>query len=149
VSQILSVEAVIFILTFLGMEFMAWFMHKYVMHGFLWSWHEDHHVPHTSFFEKNDRFFVFFAIPSSLSIFLGLYLAILPLAAFGFGIAAYGIAYFLVHDVFIHERFRFLKFIRHPYMLALKRAHQIHHKKHGKYDTESFGMLVVDRKFFA
>ena len=21
-----------------GMEFMAWFTHKYVMHGVLWSW---------------------------------------------------------------------------------------------------------------
>ena len=29
-----------------GMEFMAWFTHKYVMHGFLWDWHEDHHLPH-------------------------------------------------------------------------------------------------------
>ncbi|MEO0777155.1 MAG: fatty acid hydroxylase, partial [Bacteroidota bacterium] len=36
-----------------GMEFAAWFTHKYVMHGFLWDWHEDHHQPHLKegFFE--------------------------------------------------------------------------------------------------
>ena len=40
-----------------GMEFAAWFTHKYVMHGFLWDWHEDHHQPHLKegFFEKNDH----------------------------------------------------------------------------------------------
>ena len=26
------------------MEFVAWSNHKYVMHGFLWRWHKDHHV---------------------------------------------------------------------------------------------------------
>lgn len=33
----------IFLATFCFMEFMAWFTHKYVMHGFLWSLHKDHH----------------------------------------------------------------------------------------------------------
>ena len=33
----------VFILTFSMMEFMAWFTHKYVMHGFLWKLHADHH----------------------------------------------------------------------------------------------------------
>jgi len=28
---------------FLFMEFVAWFTHKYVMHGFLWVLHKDHH----------------------------------------------------------------------------------------------------------
>ncbi|HBT09596.1 MAG TPA: beta-carotene hydroxylase, partial [Leeuwenhoekiella sp.] len=34
---------VVFLLTFTIMEFMAWFTHKYVMHGFLWVLHRDHH----------------------------------------------------------------------------------------------------------
>ena len=29
---------------FFFMEFMAWFTHKYVMHGFLWVLHKDHHI---------------------------------------------------------------------------------------------------------
>ncbi len=32
-----------FVATFCIMEFMAWFSHKYIMHGFLWHLHEDHH----------------------------------------------------------------------------------------------------------
>ena len=34
----------------LGMEGVAWLAHKYIMHGFGWNWHEDHHKPH---FEKD------------------------------------------------------------------------------------------------
>ncbi|MFM2267096.1 MAG: hypothetical protein RL757_537, partial [Bacteroidota bacterium] len=48
------------------MEFVAWAAHKYVMHGFLWNWHEDHHKPHfekDGFWEKNDLFFLVFALP--------------------------------------------------------------------------------------
>ena len=44
------------IVTVLVMEFVAWTAHKFLMHGWLWDWHEDHHKPHTvnGFFEKND-----------------------------------------------------------------------------------------------
>ena len=31
------------IITYAGMEGVTWFVHKYVMHGFLWVLHEDHH----------------------------------------------------------------------------------------------------------
>ncbi len=27
------------IAAYVGMEFMAWFTHKFDMHGFLWRWH--------------------------------------------------------------------------------------------------------------
>ena len=59
---------------YLFMEFTAWFTHKYVMHGILWSWHEDHHLPEHQkhgFFEKNDRFFLVFAIPSASCFIVG------------------------------------------------------------------------------
>ena len=53
----------VFILaTFLMMECVTWFTHKYVMHGFLWNLHEDHHKKdHDSWFERNDAFFIFYA----------------------------------------------------------------------------------------
>ncbi|MEO5646949.1 MAG: beta-carotene hydroxylase, partial [Chitinophagaceae bacterium] len=54
--------------TFLTMEGITWLTHKYVMHGFLWYLHEDHHKPGKGFFEKNDAFFLIFSIPSWLSI---------------------------------------------------------------------------------
>ena len=54
-----------FIGTFFIMEFMAWLTHKYVMHGFLWSLHKDHHHKHhDSWFERNDAFFIFYALVS-------------------------------------------------------------------------------------
>ena len=42
---------------FLLMEPITWATHKYVMHGFLWYLHEDHHQKSDGFFEKNDAFF--------------------------------------------------------------------------------------------
>lgn len=139
----------IFIATFCIMEFNAWWMHKYVMHGFLWNLHEDHHhKKHDSWFEKNDFFFVFYA-----AISIGLKLVhsfydiwwTLPLSA---GILAYGIAYFVVHDVFIHQRFKWLRKADNKYAKGLRRAHKMHHKHLGKQDGENFGMLVVPFKYF-
>jgi beta-carotene 3-hydroxylase len=37
--------------------------HKYVMHGFLWSLHKDHHIRDGRKLEKNDWFAVIFAVP--------------------------------------------------------------------------------------
>ncbi len=52
--------------TFFGMEAVAWCTHKFVMHGLLWNLHEDHHKKNpTSFFEKNDYFFLIFACEKS------------------------------------------------------------------------------------
>ena len=62
----------IVVATFFFMEFMAWFTHKYVMHGFLWMLHRDHHEPHNHVFERNDAFFLIFAIPSWLCIMFGM-----------------------------------------------------------------------------
>ena len=53
------------VFTYLAMEVATWLTHKYVMHGFLWVLHEDHHQPkYQHAFEKNDAFFVIGAIPS-------------------------------------------------------------------------------------
>ena len=52
--------------TFIIMEGITWLTHRYVMHGFLWYLHKDHHQKGPGFFEKNDAFFFIFAIPSWL-----------------------------------------------------------------------------------
>ncbi len=57
--------------TFFIMEGITWLTHKYVMHGFLWVLHEDHHQPTGHVLEKNDAFFLIFAIPSMGCIFYG------------------------------------------------------------------------------
>ena len=132
------------------MEFVAWFAHKYIMHGILWSWHEDHHKPHqkTGFFEKNDRFFLVFAIPSATCYILGSATAHFWLFFVGVGISIYGLIYFLIHDVYIHRRFKWFKQLDTLYSRAILRAHGSHHAKQTKDNCESFGLLFVHKKYF-
>ena len=135
--------------TFVGMEGMAWFSHKYIMHGFLWSWHKDHHIKdHDSWFERNDRFFIFYAFISTGLVLswgeLGFW-AGLPM---GIGIFLYGLTYFLVHDIFIHQRFKIFRNSNSRYAKGIRRAHKIHHKNIHKDQGECFGMLWVPRKYF-
>lgn len=140
------------IAAFLAMEFVAWSAHKYLMHGWLWNWHEDHHKPHekTGFFEKNDRFFLVFAVPSATCYILGSVYAEgwFFLFFIGVGISIYGLTYFLVHDVYIHRRFNWFKKLDSSYSRAILRAHGAHHSKQTKEDCESFGLLVVGKKYF-
>lgn len=140
---------IVVLATFGMMEFVAWFTHKYIMHGLLWKVHFDHHRPHHGFFERNDLFFLIFAIPCALAFVFGngengftfLYFI-------GVGIALYGLAYFVVHDVFIHQRFSFLKNSKNSYLLAIRKAHKIHHKYLSKAQGECFGLLIVPFKYF-
>jgi beta-carotene 3-hydroxylase len=136
------------ILTFFAMEGITWLTHKYVMHGFLWYLHEDHHQPSPGFFEKNDAFFLIFAIPSWLCIMLGLQNELYWIAGIGFGIALYGFAYFIVHEVIIHQRFKWFSRSNNTYVRTIRWAHKMHHKHLGKEDGESFGMLFVAKKYW-
>jgi len=138
----------VFLLSFCFMEFMAWFAHKYLMHGVLWFLHEDHHVKEPGFFEKNDAFFMIFAIPSWLFIMFGMMGGMDWRLYFGLGILAYGICYFIVHDVLIHRRFSWFQKVRNPYFQAIIRAHNTHHKNRGKHRGESFGMLFVPKRYY-
>ena len=132
------------------MEFMAWFTHKYVMHGWGWFLHEDHHVvgENKIFFEKNDSFFIIFAVPSFFLFLFGALNGYNYLFWIGAGIALYGAAYFFVHDLFIHQRIKVLTRTKNPYFMALRKAHKVHHKHQGKEDGECFGMLFVPMKYW-
>ncbi len=66
----------------------------------------------------------------------------------GLGVLGYGITYFMVHDVLIHQRFKWFKHTKNKYLLGLRKAHKIHHKHLGKEDGECFGMLNVPKKYF-
>jgi len=136
--------------TFIAMEGVAWLAHKYIMHGLLWILHKDHHNPvlKTGFWERNDFFFLIFAIPGILCLFAGSYKNIAPLLFVGMGITLYGACYFFVHDIFIHQRFKILRNSQHWYLKAIRRGHKMHHKHLGKEDGECFGMLWVPFKYF-
>lgn len=149
--MVLTYIAIVFA-TVLVMEFVAWFAHKFLMHGWLWVWHEDHHKPHyekEGFFEKNDLFFLVFAIPSMMSYIIGsLYADYRWVLFVGIGISIYGLIYFLIHDVYIHQRFKWFRQLDNKYSRAILRAHGAHHAKTNKEDGESFGLLIVNPKYF-
>lgn len=135
---------------FLAMEGVAWFTHKYIMHGLLWTLHKDHHKKESSgFFEHNDFFFLIFAIPGIIALYMGSTNDYNYLFWIGLGITLYGMAYFFVHDIFIHQRFKVLRNSENPYFKALRRAHKMHHKHINKEDGECFGMLWVPLKYFS
>ena len=129
------------------MELVAWATHKYLMHGLLWKLHKDHHVvDKNNKFQKNDFFFLIFAIPSIILIYIGYeYDNICWL--FGVGIALYGLGCFIVHEIIIHQRLPFFKKSNNSYIKSIRMAHKVHHKTLGKYGASSFGMLIVSKKY--
>lgn len=137
------------LVTFLLMECVTWLTHKFVMHGFMWYFHSDHHEPkYPDTFERNDVFFVIFAAPSIILFYYGVDGGINYLFFIGLGILLYGLAYFLIHDVLIHQRFKWFKRTNNKYLIGLRRAHKTHHKHLGKEHGECFGMLYVPPKYF-
>jgi len=139
---------VVIVMTFFIMEFVAFFMHKYVMHTFMWSFHKDHHQPTGHKFEKNDIFFLIFAVPSWLGIMLGMMYNYPLSVAIGAGIALYGFVYVMVHEIFIHQRLKIFKRTNIRYFKALRKAHKVHHKNQGKEHGTCFGMLIVPFKYY-
>jgi beta-carotene 3-hydroxylase len=143
------INSLFVIAAFVSMECIAWLAHKYLMHGALWSLHHDHHQRDDGdFFEKNDYFFVIFATPGIALLWLGLRADFNYLFWLGLGITIYGFTYFLVHDIFIHQRFKMFRNTDSVYLRAIRRAHKMHHKHLGKYQGECFGMLWVPLKYF-
>lgn len=144
---ILSALIVVFFFAF--MEFFAWFTHKYVMHGFLWVLHEDHHRK-SGKLEKNDLFTLMFATPAVLLLVFGIHNSNWVMISAGAGITLYGIGYFLFHDVMFHKRtknlFRLEPFT--PYLKHIVNAHKIHHQKGGTNGEDSvmFGFLWAPKK---
>lgn len=140
---------IIVITSFLVMEIIAWFTHKYIMHGKMWSFHKDHHDrSNTAFFEKNDVFFLIFAIPSWLGLMFGAMNNYDYKFYIGLGILLYGVAYFIVHDVLIHKRFKWFSRSKNWYVKGIVRAHKIHHKQIDKHNNENFGMLFAPFHYF-
>lgn len=131
-----------FLIGLTGMEGVAWFTHKYIMHGPLWVLHRDHHEPHEGKMERNDWFALFFASPAVLLMVLGggpstfwFWL--------GAGITGYGIAYVVFHDIIVHRRIKVTYKPAGRYMKRIIRAHKVHHKSLGRENAEAFGFLFA------
>jgi beta-carotene 3-hydroxylase len=138
-----------FVAAFTLTEFAAWALHRYLMHGVLWTLHESHHRKGEGhFFERNDLFFLFFALPGAWLIYTGIAAGGNYWLYAGLGITLYGVVYFWVHDVFIHQRYPFFRKSRSRYLRALRRAHHAHHKSAERDGGESFGLLWVARRYY-
>ena len=147
--MIYLMNILLLLLSFALMEFTAWFTHKYIMHGFLWNLHRDHHIKdHDHAWERNDFFALIFAIPGIGLMYSGFISGYdHPLFWIGSGISLYGIAYFLVHDVLIHQRINILRNWNNDYLHAIRVAHSAHHKHDQRDNAESFGFLWIPRRY--
>ena len=134
---------IVAICTFILMEPVAWCLHRYVMHGPLWSWHQDHHQPLHKNWQKNDRFILFFAFPSTLAMASDLWWCF----GLGLGILGYGLVYGLMHEIIIHRRFPWWRWLNW-YTIAIIHAHRDHHKVTTKVGAVNFGMLWVPLFYF-
>lgn len=136
---------------YLFMEFVAWFTHKYIMHKIGWYFHKDHHFKpdtHTSFFEKNDVFFLVFALPAMVLIMIGFLFQKYFALDLGIGITLYGLTYFIIHEIVIHQRLPVTKKIKGRYINALIKAHQAHHHPKSAKEFNCFGLLIFPSKYF-
>lgn len=133
--------------TFLFWEFIAWFTHKYIMHGFLWTWHKSHHTVHDHALERNDLFAVVFSIPSIALIFWGSQISNPYIVSIGIGIFCYGLFYLVFHDIIVHQRIKWRPEKRSKYLQRMIHAHYIHHAKHTKDGCEAFGFLWAPPKY--
>ena len=140
---------VIILAAFAGMEGVAWLTHKYIMHGIFWPLHRDHHLKeHYGFLERNDLFFLIFALPGIACLAAGTFYHSQVWTCIGSGITLYGACYFFVHDLFIHQRISVLRNSQNRYLKAIRRAHKMHHKHPDRFNGESFGMLWVGKKYW-
>ncbi len=125
-----------------AMEFVAWSAHKYIMHGWGWAWHRDHHEPHDHLLERNDLFgLVGAAIAISLFTFGFFYSPFLWWVAMG--ITVYGLIYTLIHDGLVHQRF-FRWVPKRGYAKRLVQAHKLHHATIGRDGGVSFGFVIAE-----
>jgi beta-carotene 3-hydroxylase len=145
----MSLPAILLLIvaTIIAMELVAWSSHKYIMHGFGWGWHRDHHEPHDNALEKNDLFGLVGAAMSISMFALGSPLimgtaALEPATWIGVGILGYGIIYTLVHDGLVHQRY--FKYVpKRGYAKRLVQAHKLHHATIGKEGGVSFGFIFA------
>lgn len=122
------------------MEFVAWWSHKYIMHGWGWAWHESHHVPHEGGLEKNDLFAVVGSVTAITLFALSLWLGDL-LFWIATGVTVYGALYFMAHDGLVHHRWPFKYVPRSGYLKRVYQAHRLHHAVKGRDGCVSFGFI--------
>ena len=127
------------------MEPFARLMHRYVMHGFVWGWHQSHHRPRgdkNTWFECNDLYALVFATFAIALIAFGVFVFYLFLWM-GYGMTLYGLIYFFVHDTMVHQRWPLKWIPRRGYLKSLYQCHRLHHASTEKSNAVSPGSLYI------
>jgi beta-carotene 3-hydroxylase len=137
----------IIVVVFIAWEGVAWFLHKYVMHGFGWIIHEDHHRYTKGRFEKNDLFGLLFSSLSFVLIVTGFFYELWIALAAGIGIMLYGIGYLFAHDIFFHRRIKIKYRPKSAYMKRVLNAHAAHHQQSTAHEGVSFGFLYASKQY--
>lgn len=135
------------VLGFVFMEVSGWIIHKYIMHGALWNIHKTHHQHNSGLFELNDLFSLAFGLIAISLILLGVK-GFDARFWIGIGISLYGVSYFIIHDIIIHRRKKWIKKPKSGYLFGLFRAHQAHHLSNKRDDSVSFGLFFVPLRYF-
>jgi beta-carotene 3-hydroxylase len=135
-----SVPALVLVLgAFVVMEPVTAATHRWIMHGLGERLHRSHHRAHTGRWEANDAYPVMFAAIVCVGLWAGFnqpgFAGLVPV---GVGVTLYGLAYALVHDVYIHGRIRLFGDRRVRLLDRLAAAHRIHHL----YNGAPYGMLA-------
>lgn len=127
------------LLAFALMEPITAATHRWVMHGIGEFLHRSHHRQQRTRWEANDWYPVMFAAIVNIAFLVGFNVdGFAGLVPIGVGVTAYGIAYALVHDVYIHRRIGWFEGRRIEVFERLADAHRIHHL----YNAAPYGMLV-------
>jgi len=96
-------------------------------------------------------FFLIYALPAIVLMITGFLISNLNYVFTGFGISLYGITYFLVHDIMIHQRLHvpfLIKKNKGKYFQTVKRAHLSHHRPNNAKDFKNFGLLIFPVHLF-
>lgn len=130
---------------FAGMEVAAYALHRWLFHGPLWRIHQTHHT-HEGHdhgpFELNDVFSLGFAAASMGAMWTGRHDPLGSTAfPLGLGVALYGGAYFVLHDLYTHRRFLPFK-TDNKAAQTIRRAHQRHHQTADQTGHEPYGLFL-------
>ena len=127
------------VVAFAAMEPLTAATHRWVMHGVGERVHRSHHRVRHGRWEANDAYPVMFAAVVCVGLWVGFnqpgWAGLVPV---GVGVTLYGLAYALVHDVYIHGRVGVFGGHRVAILDRLAAAHRVHHL----YNGAPYGMLL-------
>jgi beta-carotene 3-hydroxylase len=132
-------QPVVVAVAFVAMEPITALTHRFVMHGPGQVLHRSHHRRGNTGWERNDFFPVMFAALVMMGLAIGFNVqGFGVLVPAGVGVTLYGLAYALVHDVYIHGRLPLFRGRQVPGLERLAACHRVHHDRNGA----PYGMLI-------